>query len=302
MRKLTTGQSYKMYRYEWIIPDEEKMNINDVFVLCKASELGLYDEFMNYNPSTIRERKLKDLLEESIKSGLKDFFRPICDPSFDRDYSMAVEDYLKKIKERKICYVKGEKPARGQSYNWWKENARCLCPDRGSRLGTKKEYIAFLGTLIKKLVEIGWKINEAWDAVCNFCRVEEGYSKHGKKLKYIRTENAKYIVDPTVSREVSVFFDLTRTAKIFAWDEVEQGFWISGVYCNVYMMSDVNFHKCVWECYNLDKNEHFWSWYAFRLGNFKFMYHSLIDFGLYADYYCDSWEFYNSVGWIVLEK
>lgn len=307
-----TDRSFRIFKTEWIIPDEEKMDINDAFVLCKASELGLYDKFMNYEPSTVREKKFKQLLKEVIKSGLKDFFRPICDPSFDRYYRIDVEHYSNKIKERKICYAKGEEPARGEVYNWWKEKALCFCPERQSRLGTRKEYIAFLGTLIKKLVEIGWRINDAWDAVCNFCGVGDEYDTFGKRLKYIKTENGKYIVDLTVSREISVFFDLMRTAKIFAWDEAEQGFWISGVKWNVYTTSEIigfynsnldnNHYNFAWRSYNIYENDNFWFWYTAKHYSYKFLYHSLIDFGLYTANYCNNWKFNNIVGWIVLEK
>ena len=60
-------------------------------------------------------------------------------------------------------------------------------PERASRLGIKTEYIAFLGVLIKKLVDSGWKVDDAWDAVCN----------DSKKLgHYWNSENAMHVPEP----------------------------------------------------------------------------------------------------------
>lgn len=132
-----------------------KMEVaSNVFVLCEASKLTLEDEFMKHIPCSTKEKEFKELLEEVIKSGLKDFYCPIFDPTID-EYG-------------KISYIKGAKPATMvEDYYWWVDNAKEFCPKRGSRLGTKTEYIAFLGILIKKLIKLGWSIEEAWDAVCN---------------------------------------------------------------------------------------------------------------------------------------
>lgn len=183
----------------------EGANANDVFVLCEASKLSLDDEFMKHIPCSKNERTLKKLLEIAIKSGLKDFYRPVYDPSFDTWGN--------------ICYVSDAKPAVGKSYNWWEEKAKQFCPKRGSRLGTKKEYIAFLGILIKKLSESGWSIAEAWNEVCNDSK-ELGH--------YWNSPNAKHSFEPTGSRKVCVFYDLANTYKILSKSEVTSSFWRAG--------------------------------------------------------------------------
>lgn len=186
----------------------EGANANDVFVLCEASKLSLDDEFMKHTPCSDEERTFKKLLEEAIKSGLKDFYRPVCDPSLD--------------KAENICYVSDTKPAVGKSYNWWKETAKQFCPERGSRLGTKKEYIAFLGILIKKLSKSGWSVAEAWNAVCN----------DSKELGHYRNSpNAKYEFEPTNSRKVCGFYDLANAYKILSEDEEAGGFWLASGNC-----------------------------------------------------------------------
>ena len=182
-----------------------EMNANDVFVLCEASKLSLDDEFMKHTPCSDEERTFKKLLEEAIKSGLKDFYRPVFDPSLD--------------KAENICYVSDAKPAVGKSYNWWKETAKQFCPERGSRLGTKKEYIAFLGILIKKLSKSGWSVAEAWNAVCN----------DSKELGHYRNSpNAKHKFETTNSRKVCGFYDLANAYKILSEDEEAGGFWLAG--------------------------------------------------------------------------
>ena len=185
-------------------------NPQDAFVLVEASKLSLDDMFMKYEPKTRSEMKFKEQLTEAIKKGVKDFWRPKYDPSFNEE-------------KNGICYVEGVKPAVGKSYNWWHKAATAYCPERHSRLGTKSEYVAFLGVLIKKLVENGWKVGEAWRAVC--CDSEElGH--------YCNSTNAKHTFEDTGSREICGFFDLANTYKILAEDEKAGGFWLAGGHYN----------------------------------------------------------------------
>lgn len=182
----------------------EGANADDVFVLCEASKLSLDDEFMKHTPCSDNEETFKKLLEAAIESGLKDFYRPVCDPSLD--------------KAENICYVSDAEPAVGKSYNWWKKTAKQFCPERGSRLGTKKEYIAFLGILIKKLSKSGWSIAEAWNAVCNDSEDLGNYwYGPGTKPKS----------EPTQSREVCGFYDLANAYKILSPDKEAGSFWLA---------------------------------------------------------------------------
>lgn len=178
---------------------------DDIFVLVKASKLSLRDKFMKHKPTTGREIRLKKLLKEAIQKGIKDFYRPCMDPSFNKDGG--------------ICYIAGKMPAVDKSYEWWKMVAESFMPERGSRLGTKLEYVAFLGVLIKELVSEGWSVKKAWDAVCNDSK-ELGH--------YWNSKNAKYDFEPTGSRKVGRFYDLSNTFKILAEDEKIDGFWLTG--------------------------------------------------------------------------
>ena len=181
-----------------------------IFKKVLASELGLDDEFLKYQPKTDAERNFKKLVETAIKNGLKDFWRPVYDPSFDDN--------------GRICYEPGKKPVVRKSYNWWNKNAKNFYPERGSRLGTKTEYIAFLAVLIKELVAFGKSIEWAWNAVCNDSK-ELGH--------YWNSGDSRQDFKPTGSREVCGWYDLANSYKILNEDEETGGFWLAGgAYCD----------------------------------------------------------------------
>ncbi len=67
------------------------------------------------------------------------------------------------------------------------------------------EYVAFLGVLIKKLVESGWRIADSWYAVCSDSK------KIGHYWDSVETLHA---FEPTGSRCICGFCDLANTNKI----------------------------------------------------------------------------------------
>ena len=175
--------------------NELKIMVSTNFKLVRASQLSLDDDFLKYTPKTEEEEDFMFDVEEVIKKGVSDFWRPICDPSFDEN--------------GRICYHPGWMPAVDKSYSWWASNARVFYPERGSRLGTDFEYIAFLAVIIKELVASGKSIEWAWDAVCNDSK-ELGH--------YDNSQNVidKYHLEPTGSREICGWYDLANTSKILA--------------------------------------------------------------------------------------
>lgn len=192
---------------------------NDIYVLVEASKLSLDDDFMKFYPIKRKTRKFKKDLETVIKMGIEDFYRPRMDPSFSE--STRYLDY-----EAQITFEIGRKPATERWYDWWDKVAKEVIPGRHSRLGTKSEYIAFLGVLIKSLVESGWSKRKAWNAVC---------SNSTKIGHYWHSKNAKYDFEPTGSRAICGFYDLANTYKILAEDVDEGGFWLaSGCYSSGY--------------------------------------------------------------------
>lgn len=184
----------------------------DTFVKVEASKLSFDDEFMKHQPKNKAEQYLMEMIKDVIKRGPKDFWRPKYDPSFNKDRTG-------------ICYHPGMQPAWLESYNWWEKVAQQFNPECKSRLGTKSEYIAFLAVLIKKLVENGRTVANAWYEVCN----------DSKKLgHYWNSENAKHAYETTGCREICGFFDLANNFKILAEDEEAGGFWLAGGDCNFY--------------------------------------------------------------------
>lgn len=178
-------------------------------VLVEASKLSLDDKFMRHKPKTKNERELKRQLKEVIANKPYDFYKVKYDPSFLG------------ASRSEISFEKKKRPATGKTYSWWESVAKLLCHERRSRLGTKSEYIAFLGVLLKILVdEEGWSMTKAWNAVCNDSH-EIGH--------YWDTENEKHGLIKTGSRGIRGFFDLANTYKILLDDAVENdGFWLAG--------------------------------------------------------------------------
>lgn len=171
--------------------------IEKYFPIARASTLSLKDDFLKHKPQTDNQREFKKRLVLAIKSGLSDFRAQRMDPSFDE--------------EGNICFHAGMKPAVKKSADWWDKTSKEFLPEKESRLGTTKERIAFLGLLIKYLIEEkDYKVSDAWRAVCDQSK-ELGH--------YWDSENAKHDYETTGSRQVSEWYDLANTCKITANDE-----------------------------------------------------------------------------------
>ena len=175
------------------------------FVLVEASKLSLKNKFMQYKPVTQKEKELKRRLTMLINMGLHDFYCQKYAPSLNEKQSFD--------------YIVGAEPALGKTYKWWKREAEKYLPERKSRLGTKTEYTAFLGYLIKKLVANGWSVGRAWNAVCNDSSQLGNY--------WDRTTSAARI-EATGSREICGFFDLGNTCKLVSDDKYDNEFWQFG--------------------------------------------------------------------------
>ena len=178
-----------------------------LFKKVPASELRLDDAFMKYNPRDKDLRYRKEMVENAIRNGLKDFWRPICDPSFDSN--------------GKLCFEPGQMPALGECVLVWYDIAKEFAPECGSRLGTRNEYIAFMAVLIKELVESGWKVADAWKAV---------YMDSKKLGHYRNSKDAKNFFEPTGSREVCGWYDLSNIYKILLEinEEDKEDTWFAG--------------------------------------------------------------------------
>ena len=191
---------------------DEMENCNDehpMFVLIEASRLSMYDDFMQYEPRNLRERTFKNRLVEVIKKNIPDFYCAKLDPSFDDKEGIVLERFCE--------------PAVGKSASWWSAKAKTFAPECNSRLGTRDEYIAFLGWLIKTLTDNGWGIKNAWDAVCNDS-TELGH--------YWNSKNSEHKLERTGSREVCGFYDLGNTYKVISEGSESNGFKLAGASYN----------------------------------------------------------------------
>ena len=163
----------------------------------KASTLSIEDNFLKHEPETDSQKKFKDSLITIIKSGLTDFRAQSMDPCLDE--------------KGNICYQTGNMPAGDKSPKWWKKNAKAFIPGKRSRLGTTKERTAFLGLLIKYLIETHrYTLSDAWKAVCD---QSEGLGH------YYDSKDAKHDLEPTGSRKIGEWYDLSNTCKIMFDDE-----------------------------------------------------------------------------------
>ena len=170
-------------------------------------------EIMAHEPTTEEEENLKELLVEAIEAEIENFYCTKIDPSFSED-------------GERIVFKVGKMPAVGKYYDWYEKAAKVFMPERNSRLGTKLQYVAFLGVLMQKLVEEkGMSVKDAWNAVCN----------DSKELGHYRdSKEAKHDFEPTGSREICGFCDLANAYKILSWDDKDKVFWLAGGSCVSY--------------------------------------------------------------------
>ena len=188
--------------------DQESKSFEEKFPIVRASTLSEEEIFLKHKTKSERQKKLKDLILKGIEVGLKDFRRPALDPSFEGE---------------RIVYKAGEEPAVYKSPNFWDEELKKIIPEKNSRMGTLLQCAAFLGLLIKYLIEEeGYEVAEAWKAVCD----------DSKKLgHYWNSDNAKHAFEATGSRKVWDFYDLANTPKIVKDDSSKSGFTRIGGTC-----------------------------------------------------------------------
>ena len=183
------------------------MKNENIFIRIEASKFSLNDTFMEYIPRTQKQAEFKIALCYGIVKGYKDFWISKIAPSFNAD-------------KDGIRYEFGKKPAVGKGYKWWKKVAKEFWPARKSRLGTELEYIAFLRVVIEKLVDVaGWKIEDAWYAVCDDSEKLGGYWND---------LDPEFGLSDTGTFEICGLYDLVGAYKMLASDDVVEGIFRAG--------------------------------------------------------------------------
>lgn len=183
--------------------------MDSVFVLIEAEKLSLSDAFMKHRPCNEREHRAKELITEAIKNNVRNFYCTKFDPSFSED-------------KKGICFEVGKLPAVGKSFEWNKKAAEALIQDQKTRIGTRLEYGAFLGVLLKKMYENGKTSKQAWNELCT-----DSY----KIAHYQNSKDAHHDFEPTGYRVFLGLYDLANAQKILMDDKNHNKYWIaSGSY------------------------------------------------------------------------
>lgn len=199
-------------------------------ITVEGSDSQIYFDMLKYAPASETEKEFLEFLNEAVDAGVKTFKVPVCDPSIDENGSLQ--------------FVAGCKPAVGYSYNELKK----IAIKNGVQLGSKKQYVIFLATIIHRLVEEGWSKADAFFSVCT----DSTQLGH-----YWNSEKARHYFEVTGSRKIAGKCDLANTYKILRNDEKGGGFWVaSGDYkfygfnnplanLNRNFNYDIHFSNCV---------------------------------------------------------
>ena len=191
-RKLKTisGQivQVKVVRFK-----DSSKEFEEMFPVVEIENVSLNDSFMQYNPKTSQEKRVKSSIIKAKETGMRNFRKAAMDPSFADD-------------DKTIIYCTGKKPAVGGLGNFWDEIFKNFIPEKNSRLIDDLEKDVSLGVLIKYLVEKRkYKVRKAWKTVC----------VNSKDIAHCdNSKDAKHEFEETGSRPIGKWFDLGNTCKI----------------------------------------------------------------------------------------
>ena len=207
---------------------EGTKNFDEVFPIIDPSKL-VGHKLLKHKPKTEPQKKLLADIQRGIEMKLPAFRVPCMDPSEENG---------------KIVFKPGNKPAVGLSAVLWDETWKKFMPSKNSRSGTELHYAAFLGKLMKYLVDDkNYSVTSAWEAVCN----DSSDLGH-----YLNSKDAKRDFEPTGSRKVGEHFDLANTCKILKKWEASGFLLAGGSYYDVsydYPLADLDVFKRPEDCY-----------------------------------------------------
>ncbi len=215
------------------ISTETELTAEFETITVEGSDSQIYFDMLKYAPASETEKEFLEFLKEAVDAGVKTFKVPVCDPSIDENGSLQ--------------FVAGCKPAVGYSYNELKE----IAIKNGVQLGSKKQYVIFLATIIHRLVEEGWSKADAFFAVCT----DSTQLGH-----YWNSEKARHDFEVTGSRKIAGKCDLANTYKILKNDEKAGGFWVAS--------GDYNFDGNLSPLANLDLDDDYDGHYYNSVGWF----------------------------------
>ena len=177
-------------------------------VMIDPTKKGFYDNVINYSTKNTQIQSFIEAICHVKAKGIKPFYRPRMDPSIDGG---------------KVVYKKGSIPATGPSYLWWVMASKTMPTVEGKKwkLGSKDHYQAFMVFLINGLIDTGWSIRAAMEAIV-LDSMKLGNFALAKNV-------VRAVCEPTGSREILGICDLGNTFKILSsFDAMTNGFWIAG--------------------------------------------------------------------------
>ena len=211
---------YVLAKFE--IGENETSSISESELECRIDPSIFVGAWLEHQPTSRRQKETLDLYQDAKAKGRLHAFT-----------CMTIDT---SVKDGKLVYQKGLPIKTGFSQRQWAKMLKDYNPSRNSRQMTRTEYACRNLFLIQRLVESGYEIAEAWEAVCDDSR---------KIGHYRNSDNPKNDFEPTGSREVCGFCDLGNAWKFLAEDPWEEagGFWAAGGCCdygsNYYPVADL---------------------------------------------------------------
>ena len=190
--------------------EHQEMSFDEMFPNVNVEALSLDDSFLRYVPQTNEGKFLKKNIKYAIITGMRNFRVPALAPSEDENGN--------------IFFKIGEKPAYGHSAVYWDEKVQQMFPGFSTRMGMVREYCAFLGVVIKELIEEGYPVETVWEAVSNNSIKLGNYrnSFEGKQEEPM----------PTGSVKVGKWYDLANLYKYLKKDNGKGFMRASGSFSN----------------------------------------------------------------------
>lgn len=199
------NDNYSLEKFE--IKENETSIISESDLECKIDPSTFVGEWLEHQPTTTRQEETLMLYQDAKAKG--------------RLHAFTCMTIDATVENGKVVYQKDLTIKTGFSKKEWAKMLKDYNPSRNSRQMTRTEWVCRNLFIIQKLVESGYEIDEAWEAVCDDSK---GIGH------YIDSDNSKDDFEVTGSREVCGFCDLGNVWKLLARDPWEEagGFWVVG--------------------------------------------------------------------------
>lgn len=121
-------------------------------IYINPSKKGFYDKVLSFSSENEDIKKFLRTVQIAKRTPICPFWKPIYDPSFDGE---------------NIVFEKNKLVAVGHSFKWWKDMLNTIPAIQGKKwiIGSHLDYYVFLVWLINQLVDSGWALEKAVNAV-----------------------------------------------------------------------------------------------------------------------------------------